>query len=133
MTNGGLLEIAFLALERAACEWGVDPRLLVLALGYLVRAETAPTPCRAALDGRVISYRWDPDPREWGTNVFIGLALALLVERGLSQSDANVARLAGYLASPGEDDEEHPFVRPEFLRSHVRALANSRSGVYRAS
>jgi hypothetical protein len=135
MERGGLLGIAIQSLQRAGLEEGADPRLVALALGYLVRAETAPTTERAKIDGRTISFGWDPDPRVWGLNVFLGLAKMLLLVHGIHTGEPNVLLLAGYLANGGrrEAESDHPFVPADFLRNHAQSMILNRSGVYRAS
>jgi len=114
------------ALARAEVPPWCDPLRIALALGRSVRAVMR-AEVRAALVHDCIDYVWVPNERETGLNIFMGNALAVFDDAGVTNPNAaDVSRLAGYLALPdvGVTPEVELRVQvhaPEwFLREHQR-------------
>jgi hypothetical protein len=126
------------ALSEARVRPYANPRRIAAELGFRIRANTASDAPRAVVDDGLLLYRWDPSSREWGLNLFIALAMALLGELGRTATHGEVYALAGYLALPEDNyDTSGDVSRQQFLPAwfiadhhHYRAVGSA-SGVYR--
>jgi len=128
-----LHRIAIEALRRSGLGPGADPARIAVALGYRIRAVTR-ADYIARLDGGLISYLWEPDPRDRGLHVFVGNAIALAREHRLTPSRTDVFRLAGFLALPDRSvaAEAAEYLQPYAPLWFLEARRQSGSGTYLA-
>lgn len=125
-SRGWLQEVANEALGAADVNPFADPSRIGVALAWEFRRLTPPDD-RVRVEGRRILHLWHPNVGEAGLNTFLGIASALLTERALEPEDADIAKLAGYLALPGDQrdlavDLKRQVHMPEwFIAAHHRA------------
>jgi hypothetical protein len=121
-----LEEIAHEALGAAEVGPFAAPFRIGVALKYEFR-ELTHGEVRAFVEGRRISCLWHPKVSEWGLNAFLGLAMARLVELGVTITEAILVRLAGCLALPGRerdlalDLKRQLYLPQRFIAAHHRA------------
>lgn len=101
LSRAAIIHIARSAFARADRPVFIDPRWLALALGFRIRANVREKE-RASLIDDVISFRWVPDLRECGLNVFTGIAIALLHGTAGAESAADICLLVAQLVLPDE-------------------------------
>ena len=105
-----------------------NPRRILVALGYDLLTVRG-TDFRAEVNGHTISAAWVPV--DCWLNVFVGIAIAILRENGMKETEPNVFLLAGALAMPR--GERSRWVPDWFIKAlHKRRWTQSGSGVYPA-